>query len=139
MRFSFRRGMNEVVGSFDRLDQRPGGVAIVDYKTTDNEDAAEATLRARQDANDGQLGLYALAYRETRPEPPAQVEIHFVRSGLVGASPVLPMHFDRAIERIDSAAAGIRAADFTPKPDARTCQACDYSLYCPHSAFKPRA
>jgi hypothetical protein len=67
---------------------------------------------------------------------PARLELHFVGSGTVGSVDVLPEHLDRARERIELAAEGIRAARFEANPDARTCGRCDYRQICRFSAAR---
>jgi DNA helicase-2/ATP-dependent DNA helicase PcrA len=134
--FEFRVGLTRVSGRFDRIDERAEGIVLVDYKSSEVDDPGDAAQRARESARDGQLGLYALAYRETRGALPARVELDFVGSGVVGSADVQPEHLDRALERIGTAAAGIRAARFEPTPAARTCGHCDYRHVCPHSAAR---
>src|SRR5439155_203738 len=64
--FKFRQGLNLVSGRWDRIDERDGRITIVDFKTSDVDEEENATDRAARSLRDGQLGLYALAYRETR-------------------------------------------------------------------------
>ena len=137
MGFGFLRGHNEVIGRFDRIDERSEGITIVDYKTTPIDDPREADQRAQRDARAGQLGLYALAYRETRGHLPARVELHFVGTGAIGTVPVTPEHAELAEERIDRAAAGIRVRAFTPTPEPFTCTSCEFARYCMHCATRP--
>ena len=135
--FEFRVDLDRVSGRFDRIDELPGGkIALIDYKTAQVEDAEAAVARATKEADDGQLGLYALAYRETRNEVPARVELRFVGSGTTGAVDVEPGHLERAEERIRETAAGIRAGTFDPKPDPRGCSHCDFRLICRFSAAR---
>src|SRR4029079_16131752 len=37
--FEFRRGRNHVKGRWDRIDERPEGIALIDYKTSAVDDA----------------------------------------------------------------------------------------------------
>jgi DNA helicase-2/ATP-dependent DNA helicase PcrA len=134
--FEFRRGLNRIVGRIDRIEQRADGVALIDYKTGDVGDPEKADQRVKTDLNDGQLGLYALACQVSRDGLPARAELHFISSGLVASSPVEISHAERAGERIDRAAEGIRARRFAPTPDASTCSHCDFSRYCVYSAVK---
>jgi DNA helicase-2/ATP-dependent DNA helicase PcrA len=135
--FKFRQGMNVVSGRWDRIDERDGGIVVVDFKTSDVEEEKPAMQRTMESLDGGQLGLYALAYMETRQVLPARVELHFVDSGAVGRAAVSTAHLDKARERIAEAAAGIRAARFLPKPDYNTCRNCPYgSTICPHSAAR---
>src|SRR5262249_37449999 len=83
--FRFERGAVRVQGRFDRIDLRPEGPVIVDFKTSDLRDAESAERRAAESL---QLRIYALAYRETYGERPAAAELHFVETGVVGRLPV---------------------------------------------------
>jgi DNA helicase-2/ATP-dependent DNA helicase PcrA len=134
--FRFRLDRDEVRGRWDRIDDRPEGTALVDYKTSEVADLAQAEERALRSVKDDQLGLYALAYRETTGVPPRFVELHFVSRGLVGRAKVEDQHLERARERIRAAARGIRAAEFPPDPDQRKCGYCPYSRFCIHSAAR---
>jgi DNA helicase-2/ATP-dependent DNA helicase PcrA len=136
MEFRFQLGHNQVSGRWDRIDERPEGIVLVDYKTSETDEEERAEQKAKESARTGQLGLYALAYRETREVMPARLELHFVGSGTVGAVDVVPEHLDRARERIERAAEGIRAARFEATPDARTCGRCDYRQICRFSAAR---
>ena len=137
--FKFRVGMNSVTGRWDRIDERDGGIVVVDFKTSDVEEEKSAMQRTMESLEAGQLGLYALAYQQTRGVMPARVELHFVDSGMVGSAAANSGHLEKAQARLDEAAAGIRAARFAPKPGFNTCRNCPYSdSICPHSATRPR-
>ena len=125
-----------VIGRWDRIDERAGGIVLVDYKSSAVEEAEKADERARTSLRDGQLGLYALAYLESRGVMPASVELHFVGSGQTGSALVEPEHVERARERVREAAAGIRGMRFPARPDQRNCGYCSYRLFCPHSAAR---
>jgi DNA helicase-2/ATP-dependent DNA helicase PcrA len=134
--FRFRLGHDFVAGRWDRVDDRPEGITLVDYKTAEVEDPDKAEARAAEDLKSGQLGLYALAYWETFQVMPARVELHFVGTGKVGSAAVDASHLERARERVRRAAAGIRSAQFPPRPDQRSCGYCPYSRFCVHSAAR---
>ncbi len=136
MEFKFRIGANVVIGRWDRIDQRADGIALVDYKSSEVEEADRAEDRAKDSLRNGQLGLYALAYLETREVMPTRAELHYVGPGVVGSALVDVEHIERARVRIAEAAAGIRAAEFPPRPDQRNCGFCPYSRFCVHSAAK---
>jgi len=125
-----------VVGRWDRIDERPEGPVLVDYKTSEVTDAARARERAMQSLRQEQLGTYALAYRETRGVSPARVELYFVGSGITGSAEVRPDHLESAGERASAAAAGIRRAVFPPDPDPWKCRYCPYTRFCIHSASR---
>ena len=135
--FKFRQGMNSVSGRWDRIDERDGGIVVVDFKTRDVDEEKSAMQLTMESLDGGQLGLYALAYHETRKVLPARVELHFVDSGVVGSAAVSVAHLEKASARLADAAAGIRAARFAPKPGFNTCRNCPYSeKLCPHSATR---
>jgi ATP-dependent DNA helicase UvrD/PcrA len=134
--FRFREGMNVVTGRWDSIEERQGGIVIVDFKTSDVDEEKSAMQRTMESLDAGQLGLYALAYRETRQVAPARVELQFVDAELVGSAAVSAAHLDKARERISEAAAGIRAAHFPARPSFTACKNCPYGLsgICRHSA-----
>jgi RecB family exonuclease len=136
MEFKFRVGNDVVVGRWDRIDEAADGIVLVDYKTSEVDDPETAAERARRSLRENQLGLYALAYRETRGVTPRRVRLHFVESGVVGDAEVEQEHMECAAERVAAVAAGIRSAEFPPRPDPRTCSYCPYSRFCPHSAAR---
>ncbi len=136
MDFKFKLGHDVVIGRWDRIDERRDGIALVDYKTSEVDDDEKAAKRVKDSLEDGQLGLYALAYVETRGVQPARAELHFVGSQRVGSAEVEAEHVERARARVAEAAAGIRSAQFPPKPDTWTCATCDYGRICRHNAAR---
>jgi DNA helicase II / ATP-dependent DNA helicase PcrA len=136
--FRFAQGPDTVVGRFDRIDERDGGIVLVDYKTANVEEDERAAQRTEKSLAEEQLGLYALAYQATRRQLPKRVELHFVESGRVGAAEVGPAHLAAAQLRVAQAGAGIRAARFPARPDPARCGFCPYSRFCPESALRPK-
>jgi DNA helicase II / ATP-dependent DNA helicase PcrA len=136
MDFKFKLGFDAVKGRWDRIDETGGGAVLVDYKTTDIDDPEKADERARDSLRNEQLGLYALAYFETRRVMPHEVQLHYVGTGVTGTAQVEADHLDRARERIAHAAAGIRSGQFPPRPDQRNCGYCPFSRFCVHSAAR---
>ncbi|MCC6349888.1 MAG: ATP-dependent helicase [Candidatus Eisenbacteria bacterium] len=136
MEFRFAIGRDVVSGRWDRIEETAEGIVLVDYKTGEVSDQAKADERAKESLKEGQLGLYALAYRETRRKDAARVQLHFVGSGLVGSADVAPKHHELALERISRASAGIRRAEFPATPDQRNCGFCPYSRFCLYSAAR---
>ena len=139
MEFKFRIGNDVVVGRWDRIDEVDGEVVLVDYKTSEIDDREKASERADKSLKEDQLGLYALAYAETRKTVPARVRLDFVDAGLTGEARVARDHLERARARVRTAALGIRAAQFPARPDQRKCGDCPYSRFCPHSAARGAA
>jgi DNA helicase-2/ATP-dependent DNA helicase PcrA len=134
--FKFRLGNNLVEGRWDRIDERTEGIVIVDFKTADVVEQEEADTRAKESLRDGQLGIYALAYREMRGVMPARVEFQFVESGVAGGVAVEEQHLESALERIGAAAAGISGADFAARPRYKACRYCPFNNICPYTATR---
>ncbi len=135
--FRFKLGDDLVVGRWDRDRRAPGGHRAGGLQDLRGRATPRRPRSARRPTcSDGQLGLYALAYRETLGVLPARTELHFVGPGTVGSGEVKPEHLERARERVAKAAAGIRSAQFPPKPDQRNCGYCPYSRFCIHSAAR---
>ncbi|MFP5341475.1 MAG: ATP-dependent helicase [Candidatus Limnocylindria bacterium] len=109
-------------------------VTITDYKSSDVRDPARARQRARDSL---QLQIYAMGYEAMTGRLPDALSMHFLDSGVVGTVPVDPKRLARARERIGTAAAGIRARDYTPTPDRQACTWCAYRGICPASAAGP--
>jgi len=136
MEFRFRIGTTQVIGRWDRIDERQGGIVLVDYKTSERDDEQKAADAAEHSAREGQLGLYALAYQRTRDVLPRRVELHFVGSGTVGGVDIEAEHLERAEARVTTAAEGIRAGHSEATPDPRTCSRCDFRQICRFSVAR---
>jgi DNA helicase-2/ATP-dependent DNA helicase PcrA len=111
-------------------------VTITDYKSSDVRDPAKARQRARESL---QLHIYAMGYEAMTGRLPDQVALHFLDSGLVGRVDVDPKRIARARRHIATAAAGIRAGEFGPTPDAMTCARCPFRDICPSSVTAARS
>jgi DNA helicase-2/ATP-dependent DNA helicase PcrA len=108
-------------------------VTITDYKSSDVRDPARARQRARDSL---QLQIYAMGYEALTGRLPDAVQLHFLESGLVGRADVDPKRLDKARAQIAKAAAGMRARDYTPKPDRLSCSYCPFREICPSSAVR---
>ena len=157
--FSFTLGGDRVRGRWDRVDviplteagsPTPGAdreptadvvsptlgilgperVTITDYKSSDVRDPVKARQRARESL---QLQIYAMGYEAMTGRLPDAVAMHFLESGLVGEVAVDPRRLAKARDRIAEAAAGMRARDYTPKPDYVACGYCAFRDICPAS------
>ena len=105
-------------------------VTITDYKSSDVRDPAVARQRARDSL---QLQIYAMGYEALtgrlpgrRPAPLPRLRARRARRGR-------PERLEKARAKIATAAAGMRARDYTPKPDRLTCSYCPYRDICPSS------
>jgi DNA helicase-2/ATP-dependent DNA helicase PcrA len=161
--FSFSLGGDRVRGRWDRVDIEPpdpaGAVAtpsdasdapaphadvvaptleltgrervtITDYKTSDVREPAKARQRARESL---QLQIYAMGYEAVTGRLPDAVQLHFLDTGITGRVEVDAKRLAKGRERIATAAAGMRARDYTPKPDRTTCGYCPFRAICPSS------
>jgi Superfamily I DNA and RNA helicases len=111
----------------------PEEVTITDYKSSDVRDPAVAKQRARDSL---QLQIYAMAYEAMTGRLPNAVQLHFLDSGLVGRAELEPARLEKARGKIATAAAGIRARDYTPKPSVLACTYCPFRDICPSSAAR---
>jgi len=130
--FSVRLAGEVVEGRWDRIDERDGRVAIVDYKSSELREQRAADRRARESV---QLQLYALAYAQVHDRLPDRVELRFVEAGLTGAHAPTPEWAAGALEAVREAAAGIRARDFTARPAYLACRTCPFRQICPSTAW----
>jgi len=163
--FSFTLGGDRVRGRWDRVDVEPIAddgvrpadaspvstdasadvvsptlgimgrerVTITDYKSSDVRDPAKARQRARDSL---QLQIYAMGYEAMTGRLPDAVSLHFLDSGLVGRVDVDPKRLAKAREKIAKAAEGMRARDYTPKPDTLACSYCAFRDICPASVAR---
>jgi DNA helicase-2/ATP-dependent DNA helicase PcrA len=111
----------------------PERVTITDYKSSDVRDPAKARQRARESL---QLQIYAMGYEAMTGRLPDSLSLHFLGSGLVGEVPVDPSRLAKAREKIARAAAGMRARDYTPRPDYLACTYCAFRDMCPASVAR---
>ncbi len=162
--FSFQLGGDRVRGRWDRVDVVPVGgaptkgrpsvsagtpsadvvsptlemmgperVTITDYKSSDVRDPVKARQRARDSL---QLQIYAMGYEAMTGRLPDTIAMHFLGSGLVGEVAVDPKRLAKAREKIQVAAAGMRARDYAPRPDYLACTYCAFRDICPSSVAR---
>ena len=163
--FSFTLGGDRIRGRWDRVDVEPmaapeegagdpavaGGpqhadvvtptlplmgrerVTITDYKSSDVRDPSRARQRARDSL---QLQIYAMGYEAMTGRLPDALQLHFLESGLIGRVEVDPKRLEKARAQIARTAAGIRARDFTARPDYLACSYCAFREICPSSAVR---
>jgi DNA helicase-2/ATP-dependent DNA helicase PcrA len=105
-------------------------VTITDYKASDVRDPVKARQRTRESL---QLQIYAMGYEALTGRLPDYLQLHFLDSGLVGRVEVDPKRLAKARQKIAVAAAGMRARDYTAKPDRMACSYCPFREICPSS------
>jgi DNA helicase-2/ATP-dependent DNA helicase PcrA len=131
-RFSFQLEGERVVGRFDRVDEEAEGTVITDYKSGGD---VRNGARARQKARDSlQLAIYAMAQEARTGVAPAAVQLHFVDAGIIGRVPVETRKLEAARALVQTAAGGIRRAEFPTRPDPVICAGCPFRRICPDSA-----
>jgi DNA helicase-2/ATP-dependent DNA helicase PcrA len=108
-------------------------VTITDYKSSDVRDPARARQRARDSL---QLQIYAMGYEAMTGRLPDAVQLYFLESGLVGRAEMDTHRLEKARTQIAKAAAGMRARDYTPRPDPMSCSFCAFREICPASAAR---
>ena len=77
-----------------------------------------------------------MGYQALTGRLPDAVQLYFLESGLVGRAEVDDRRIAKAQAQIAEAAAGIRARDFTARPDTLSCTYCPFRDICPSSAAR---
>jgi DNA helicase-2/ATP-dependent DNA helicase PcrA len=131
--FAFSVGRNRVRGRFDRVDEDLLGAVIVDYKTSEVTRQKDADRRVAQNL---QLKMYALAWREMTGRLPQWVELRFIETHVIGRHEPTEEDVQEAITAVEAAAAGIRARRFQATPSRQACRYCAYNQICPFTATR---
>ncbi|HEU4368894.1 MAG TPA: ATP-dependent DNA helicase [Methylomirabilota bacterium] len=131
--FAFTVGNNRVRGRFDRVDEDLLGAVIVDYKTSEVTRQKDADRRV---ADNLQLKMYALAWREMTGRLPQRVELRFIETHVTGRREPTDTDAQEAIAAVETAAAGIRARRFEATPSRQACRYCAYNQICPFTATR---
>ncbi len=127
-KFSFPLDDFFVVGRWDRVDREGEEAVIIDYKSSEVDDQAQANRRARDSL---QMAVYALAWKTLHGRAPKRLELRFLETGVVGQATFTDEDLASTIARLREAARGIRAVDFHPQPDVFSCRWCAYQSICP--------
>lgn len=128
--FRWHEDKIKFIGRWDRVDLGREGAVIVDYKATEVKDQKEADKKAKESL---QMDIYALSYVKTQKVPLLEAQLHFLESDIVGHASKKEADFERAMEKIREAEAGIRSQDYKAKPDWHSCRFCDFRTICPYS------
>jgi DNA helicase-2/ATP-dependent DNA helicase PcrA len=129
--FEFNLDGMRIRGRFDRLDRDERGTVVVDYKSSDVRDQRKANEKARDSL---QLHTYALAHEQRTGQLPAEMQLHFLESGLVGRVAPQEARLGKTKNALRGAIAGIAANEFAPRPNPVACGYCPFRQICPASA-----
>ena len=127
-KFSFHLDDFVVVGRWDRVDRLEDDVVIIDYKSSDVAEQAQANRRTRDSL---QMAVYALAWHTIHGQLPVRLELRFLETGVTGQAVASDKDLEQTKERLREAARGFRALDFHPEPQAFSCRWCAYQPICP--------
>jgi len=123
----------QVVGRWDRVDVQGEEATILDYKSSDVRDPAEAHRRVRESL---QMAVYALAWQVLHGRPPARLQLYFLESHLTGEWQPTEQHLAATRQRLTRAADGMRAGAFEATPSPHACHWCAYQSICPQAVYE---
>lgn len=126
--FKWQKGRIKFIGRWDRVDYRPEGAVIIDYKATEVKDQKEADKRTSDSL---QMDLYALSFLKTQDRPLSSTELYFLESDIVGRAQKGEKELERAMEKILESEDGIRNQGFEARPDWHNCSYCEFKTICP--------
>jgi superfamily I DNA/RNA helicase/CRISPR/Cas system-associated exonuclease Cas4 (RecB family) len=126
--FVVQVGGSSFGGKFDRVDRRPTGITVVDYKTGVAEQDA-ARLRWKL-----QPMLYAVAASHVYRVPTVTCEFHYLRSMVISAVTYDADLLSKARSVLERRVAGLAKAykdgRFEARPSARRCRECGFRIIC---------
>ena len=123
----------KVIGRWDRVDERDGRAAIIDYKSSTVHTQRDADKKAKESL---QLAIYALAFKQMHGRIPESVELHFLESGLVGSARKTDADLEQVQATIAEVAHGLRVRDFHATPGYPRCSYCVLREICPSTAAR---
>jgi DNA helicase-2/ATP-dependent DNA helicase PcrA len=126
--FKWQRDGVRFIGRWDRVDVRPEGAVIIDFKATQVKNQKEADKRT---ADSLQMDLYALSFYRTQEGPLLGTELYFLESDLVGHAAKGEREIERAWTKVREAEEGIRNQRFVARPDYHNCRLCVFKTICP--------
>jgi RecB family exonuclease len=120
-------------GRFDRVDNGPDGIVIMDFKTSAIKTQKEADERVRKSL---QLQLYSLAYGNLFKVFPKRVALYFLESGIIGSAEIEEDSHEEIKEKIAIVSQGLRGQNFQATPAYMACTYCAYNQICPFATIK---
>jgi RecB family exonuclease len=114
-----------VRGVIDRIDEVPGGIEIVDYKTG-------SVPKDEKFLDKDQLLIYQAAASEVLGEKPALLSYYYLganqKMSFIGTDEEISEIKEKIIETVEE----IKKSDFLPKPSLFSCKNCDFKDICEH-------
>jgi len=126
--FKWQQDRIRFIGRWDRVDVRPEGAVIIDFKATQVKNQKEADKRT---ADSLQMDLYALSFVRTQDGPLLGTELYFLESDLVGHAAKGEKEIERGWHKVREAEEGIRIRSFAARPDYHNCRLCEFKTICP--------
>lgn len=127
--FEVQLGPHTLFGRLDRVDDAPGGLEVVDYKTAETPERTPDTL---------QLDVYCLGLETLVGQLPRVVSFYYLRSNEKLSFARTRADADATREYLEGLARAIEADwRFEPTPGP-VCASCPYQVYCPAVTEYPR-
>ena len=125
MPFNLKIGEHTLFGVIDRIDEEPGGVVLVDYKTGQSKDKLD--FEAKE-----QLLIYQIAAQEVLHLKPKKLYYYYLDDGktasFLGSEQEIAEQKAKILEEIEK----IKNSEFAPTPGWQ-CQYCDFKDICDHA------
>lgn len=122
--FVLKIGPYSLKGRIDRIDEGPGGVTIVDYKTgtPKKEDSLAASDKE-------QLILYQIASEQIFKKQVVALQYHYLEDGSSIEFLATPQEKERVEKRVQETIKELTESDFSPTPGFM-CRYCDFRDIC---------
>ena len=124
-RFNLRIKDEEVVtlkGSIDRIDEVPGGLKLIDYKTGNPKTALDTDDKF-------QLLIYQMAVEEVLKEKVVTLSFYYLDNGQKISFLGSEKDLEKTREKVVKIIGEIREGEFPPKPGF-LCKYCDFCQIC---------
>ena len=122
MPFNLKIGGNSLYGVIDRIDEKEGGVAIIDYKTGKSKEKLTAEDKE-------QLLIYQIAAEEIFKLQPRELVYEYLNDGKKASFLGSNKEKENLKEKIELQIAKIKQSDFEPTPGWQ-CSFCDFKDIC---------
>jgi DNA helicase-2/ATP-dependent DNA helicase PcrA len=123
--FNLRVGECTMRGVIDRVDEVPGGIEIVDYKTG-------SVPKDKKYLDKDQLLIYQAAAREVLGEKPVLLSYYYLDENKKMSFLGTDEELGGIKEKIAATIEEIKKSEFPPKPSLFTCKNCDFKDICEH-------